>query len=348
MIYFEYRRADGSIVTSTIKDCPQNSLFTGYEDQHTKIGNSRNLFKRTDFGSVRLVIVDEKEYLASSKLAKKALEAYSDVYSSFNELELQSKKEFEKAVKLFAHNLIEVQAQLKDKVERIFTDHVRTTSNYKDQKALVKLKIQQNIDKAADDFCQIAKRLDDLEAQVESFRIISGIAKKTPPNTGRYNAKNVLLRNAQPFLSDLKDIEVKLIFFDSDNDYANRRVLIDPKMFGTALHHFFQNATKYVRPNSEITVKLIDLSTKTIQLELNMMSIRIEKHELQSIFEQGVSGVNAGHLKGEGLGMYVMKTALEHFGGSIKIEPDYSKSSDYNDKKYVLNSFRIILPRVVN
>lgn len=62
MIYFEYRRADGSILASNF---PNGFVdpFSGNEQSDSKSKHARNLFKTTDYGSVRILITEETDYL---------------------------------------------------------------------------------------------------------------------------------------------------------------------------------------------------------------------------------------------------------------------------------------------
>ncbi len=343
MIYFEFKRTDGSLVVTTIVGVPEKGLFNGEEELNIKRNNARNLFTKTHHGSIRILVVDDEDYLNSTKMAKKLLDAYAQTFLSFILLEEETQARWADGLKLFAHNLIEVHTQLKDTVERIFNTEVQRAKGYKEQKGLVKNKIQKDVEKAADDICQIAKRLDDMDAQITGFRIISGIIKKSEPNLGKYNLKNVLLRHVQPFLSDLQDEGVGLEFESTEEEFEKNKISADPKMVNVALHHFFQNATKYICPDSDIQIS-INTNAGRVQLLIKMISMKIEPEELENIFERGVSGKNVGSLAGQGIGMFVIESALEHFGASINIKPDYSNTVSAGGKQYTINSFIFDFP----
>ena len=182
MIYFEFKKNDGLIVASNIFTSPEDKLFKGEENLNLKKDNARNLFATTSYGSVRVLVVDEKDYLMSTKLAKKLLDAYTETFRSFIYFEEEMQTQWSDNLKMFAHNLIEVHTQLKDTVERMFNTEAQHAKVYKEQRGIVKNKISKDVDMAADDVCQIAKRLDDMDAQITGFRIISGIIKRSEPN----------------------------------------------------------------------------------------------------------------------------------------------------------------------
>src|SRR6266403_3402856 len=152
MMYLELKRLDGSILFSNIEQCAENGIFAGDETKNVKKGKVRNLFQTNQFGSARLLIKDEGDYLYSKSLTKRLLNSCQELYHVFALHEQRSKEQFEKAVSRFAHNLIEVQAQMKDKAARIFDSRVQHANDYREQKQLVKENIEKNIDKAVDDF----------------------------------------------------------------------------------------------------------------------------------------------------------------------------------------------------
>src|SRR5665213_1577173 len=132
MIYFEFKKPDGSVVASTIFNAPEKELFKGAEEINAKKKNARNLFTKTHRGSVRVLVVDDEDYLQSTKMAKKLLEAYAETFLSFILLEEETQTQWAEGLKLFAHNLIEVHTQLKDTVERIFNAEVQHAKGYKE------------------------------------------------------------------------------------------------------------------------------------------------------------------------------------------------------------------------
>lgn len=337
MIYYEYRRKDNSIIASTLSESVEDKVFTG------KKKNARELTAESTYGSVRLLVVDEDGFINSSSLSKKLLQAYTESLGAFVRYEDGAKDRWADGLKLFAHNLIEVHTQLKDTVERMFNADVQRAKGYKEQKALVKTKIDKDTDRAADDICQIAKRLDDMDAQITGFKIISGIIQNSEPNLGRYNLRNVILRHIQPFLAELQEQHVTIEFSPSEDEFEKHKAMADPKMMNVALHHFFQNATKYICPNNQICIS-IQPGDDRIQISIDMTSIKIEEDEQEKIFERGVSGANAGNLAGQGIGMFVIKSALEHFGAIIKIRIQPIEPITYNSKEYTQNTFIFDFP----
>lgn len=342
MIYFEYRRQDSSLLASNFPDGFVDP-FLDVEKQNLKTKKARNLFREISHGSVRVLVVEEDEYLNSKRLSKSLLDVYVLLHGVVVDFDNSNVQKLADTLRLFAHNLIDVHTHLKGKVGRIFSDEVRYAGDYVTQKKLVKENILKNPDNAADDFCQVSKRIDDLEAQIVTVSLLSGITKQQVSNTGKYNLKKIILRHAQPFFEELDRLGIKIQFESTDYDFDSNKVVVDPRMINASFHHFFQNATKYCLPYSQIKISL-NVGQATV-LYVTMMSVRIDKDELQTVFQKGVSGNHVGALAGQGIGMYVIKSALEHFGASIAVHPDYSKSDTRNNIQYIENCFVIEFPK---
>ena len=139
-------------------------------------------------------------------------------------------------------------------------------------------------------------------------------------------------------MADLQEQGVSFEFETSEEYFEKHKVILDPKMINVALHHFFQNMTKYVCHNTSMQIVLI-AQDDVVELYVKMMSLKIESEELDNIFERGVSGKNVGNLAGQGIGMFVIKSALEHFCASVRIEPDHTITTTVDGKEYTLNNF---------
>jgi signal transduction histidine kinase len=126
----------------------------------------------------------------------------------------------------------------------------------------------------------------------------------------------------------------------SDDDAEKNPVYLDYKMFNLAMHHFMNNAVKYAKPYSKIS---ISFNFKDSILSIVMMSVKIDKDEIKEIFKLGVSGKNVGTRAGDGVGMFMIDKALTLLGAKMNIHPDYMKHETVHDTHFTENTFLIFI-----
>jgi hypothetical protein len=99
------------------------------------------------------------------------------------------------------------------------------------------------------------------------------------------------------------------------------------------------NVAKYALYDSKVET-YYESDTDGFSLTFDMLSCRIEKSEIRTIFDEGVSGVHATS-PGDGIGMYVIRKALSLNGMSMDILPNYAESIQNVEGKYTRNKFII-------
>ncbi len=340
MIYYEYKNKSGSIIASNIDNFPKLRNFIGDEEKNLVIGKFRNGYKENDLGSVR-IISDDPDHINSKRLFESLLESRLETIEHIIEFEQRTTEKSNDMLRLFAHNLTTIFTHLKGKVQRIYNEEVYKNGDYGEQQTLVREKLSRNPDRAADDYCQIAKRIDDLGAQIDGFALLSGRESKL--DMGRYDFMRIALRCAQPFFQDFYSKDISLEFEGREN-FQKLKTLLDPKLINLALHHFFHNSTKYCASNSKIKI-FIESKNDHISVNFDMFSVRIEEEERERIFHKGFSGRHAESQKGEGLGLFVAKTALVKFGADLLVPVCASENiRDIGGTPFCDNRFTFIFP----
>ena len=129
---------------------------------------------------------------------------------------------------------------------------------------------------------------------------------------------------------------------------SNEVVFIDYETVRVALFHLFQNATKYTCPDTRI---YIDFNRRDgfVEMTTNMISLEITDEDMIRLYDEEYSGINARaqKLNGEGLGMGILRRALELNSCRIEIRRDISEFNrkTINRVPYVNNEFVITFPR---
>lgn len=332
MIYYELKDQESLVLSSNIADFSNIAMFDGKERENIKIGKYKNIYRIYPHGTVRLIIANDKDLLNSTRLVSDTANAFSYTLAVMRKM----KNIQEERYRVFSHNLVTTHAKLQGEVNSVIPDSILVAcSQHSEQFEAVKKAISSDLDSASESFLQIIKRLVDLQAQMQGFKILSDDAVV---DMSYHNLKRVLLNISYPFFDDFKKIGVNLRLGIDDDIAAENLVCIDYKLFNVAMHHFMNNIVKYVKPYSRVDVNFFPESNS---LEFSMRSIKIDKSESKNIFCLGVSGKNVSSLAGDGVGMFMVEKALKLLNAHMEVRSDYSSQEVISGVPYVENKFII-------
>lgn len=337
MIFFEIKDKETDTTIASNLEKFVSTVFVGRENQNIKIGKYKNAVRENALYSLRLIIVNDEALLNSSSMLTRTAETYLNFAPVIKGI----KRDNEAGYKVFFHNLITTHAQLQGEVESILPEHsLIGCDTHNQQLNVAKKAIQTQVDVAADAILQISKRTVDFQSQIEGFKILTGDVK---PDFGKHNIKRALLSVLYPFFDQLNEANVYVDIRISD-EIANKNLIhMDYKLFNVAMHHFFNNIAKYCKPHTNVNV-FYRQENNTLLFEMH--SVRIDREELQQVFKLHVSGIHAKAFGGDGIGMYMVGTALELMGSRMEISPEYSTQEVLEDIPYVKNKFLVYLPNI--
>jgi signal transduction histidine kinase len=313
-------------------------LFSNLDSFDGNLNGSRvrKIYRNIDGYDLELWGNDyDYKLLGNKHIADKTAEAYINIIKLSKGL----RNEFGKEYAIISHNLITAYSLLQDSIEKVIPEFtLADTKNYLEQLDIVKNVLAKDQQNAAEGFLTITKRSVCIQAQLEGFKILSGVKQI---NIGKHNIDKVVKNIVHPFYDDFnkKNIEIK---YHIDFDYADNNPLeTDYKILNMALHHILNNAVKYTLPYSPIH---IGFDGKARTLYFKMMSVKIENDEIDKIMELGYRGKNIDRNDpGEGVGMYMVKKALDLINAIIKVESDPgTETKDLFGIKYTKNKFSII------
>lgn len=339
MIYYEVKDKKGRIVVSSVSSCPEEFLsqFLGKEAENLRMKNARNVYRSSPQGSVRLIVSGDSELQKSNRTVSRIADVYLSLLPEFKKIKQSQRQHFDLIIKRFIHNLVEIQKRLKSSLEKLAPDSVRE-GHYED---LVK-KIEENITKdphdSSDKIGQIVQRTTDFDAQVAGLRVISGLAEEISPSIIRINILNALFRFEQPYERDFekKGVNFKIVI---DAELAEKnRIPLDPSLLNVVFSQFFNNAVKYVRPDTNMTASA-EFANGQCLLRIEMQSTCIDEDEVEKIFEENYKGRHSGDDAGDGIGMFTVRRALKIMGAHIKVLPDSGTTMNVNGRRYCQNIF---------
>lgn len=121
-------------------------------------------------------------------------------------------------------------------------------------------------------------------------------------------------------------IEMNLNAIDSD-------VRLDEMHFTNVIFNLLDNALKYMKPDTppHLFVSTLDSGHNLLEIRIRDNGIGIKREDLKRIFDKfyRVSTGNLHDVKGFGLGLAYVKKMVSLFGGSINVESEYGKWSEF-------------------
>jgi hypothetical protein len=178
LTFLEIRDFNGKIL---LKDGDENCLpkdFLSAPIENLSVGRLKQAFRQNENGSVRLIFNKDNELFQGSRSIQRACFIYLSLIPKVKQIELSQRQSFEAIMRRFAHNLSKFQSRFKDSFFRLVPDGFRGKP-FEDLKKEVKSRIESDIDAASYDVCQMSHRATDLDAQIETLRIISGFTDNT-------------------------------------------------------------------------------------------------------------------------------------------------------------------------
>ncbi|MDD4961811.1 MAG: HAMP domain-containing sensor histidine kinase, partial [Candidatus Marinimicrobia bacterium] len=136
----------------------------------------------------------------------------------------------------------------------------------------------------------------------------------------------ILIQNAIELHSSCarrKDIQIS-------TEVPPLKLLADENMLHTVLQNLLSNAIKYSPHGSKVSVEARDLG-KNIMISVRDEGIGIGPEMLGHIFDIGENTSSPGtdNEQGTGLGLIICKEFIAKHGGSIRVESEYGKGSNF-------------------
>lgn len=323
IILFELWNEKGDLVVRNGRLDLLPEEFAARTKDNFTIKGFRNAYRANAEGSVRIVVSEKNKFFQGTASIQRACIIYLSFIPKLKQIETSQRQSFDAIIRRFSHNLIKFQTRFKDNFSRLISDKSRARS-YADFKGEVERRILENTSVAAHDVCQMSHRAIDLDAQIETLRIIGGYAD----NTGTFLAtdlKRAMYRLTNPFVDELSKRKIG-INIDIDSALsANNKINVVHSLFNAAIWQLLDNICKYSLSDSTINITA-ELNSKTKKMMISMISICIDEDELEKVFLENYQG---RHVKkenedgigkgGTGIGMFIVRKALSFMRAKIKI-----------------------------
>jgi K+-sensing histidine kinase KdpD len=287
-------------------------------------------------GTVEMCTSDS-DLVASSSQFKKLLNQHAVLLQTISEIETILEDRKQKEIKQLTHNLTSINAHMLQEVYALISQDELGRGTQQQVQNLSKV-IRDDVEEAAGAILKLLKNITAMKTDLAVFSKLRGAGFQL--KFGHHAIHRIVTNAAVPFFQDFLEKNVRVTITDS-----RLVVWADYESISVALHHLFQNATKYIKHGSELVVRFWQ-SGDFVVTSFEMESLEISPNEMSSIFDDGQRGKAALKLgtPGDGLGMGVIKQLLDLNKGAFSLYCGTSTGSIFG-VGYANNKFELKLQR---
>lgn len=331
MIYLRVTKKDGNQFMNTF---PSDFQFP-HENDYEFNKDSKFVRYEKGFGVVEIATVNEERLTYTNKNFVPLINALISVVEISISNSSNTAKELADD---YLHNIVKIHGNQKSIVERCVRD-AEGHANYRDFVSAVESSIQSKPFDYAQDICSLSNEVRLIDYHIGGYRLLQE-SDALISVTHNHNLRRFLLGLAHLFFDQFTKKNIEFNLYDVNEDF---HCSFEYETFNIAMHSFFENAVKYAKPYSKVSVSTSDESG---ELSFSMVSTRIDKDEREKISERGVWGkYSPEYLRGSGIGMYLIRKALERSKILMTISSDFSNNSKMDGAEYVPNTFTFKFPQ---
>lgn len=176
-----------------------------------------------------------------------------------------------------------------------------------------------------------------LKTSQKGFRLLENLLEWSKSQTGKINRqpqgidlRNIVNENIDLFSSIANDKNIKLI----NNIASGINAYADTNMITTVFRNIISNSLKFTNTGGTVKVSAEVNNTTTspyIKIAVRDNGIGIEEENISRLFkiDENYSTPGTAHEKGSGLGLILCKEFIERNGGSIHVESEIGKGSNF-------------------
>ena len=114
----------------------------------------------------------------------------------------------------------------------------------------------------------------------------------------------------------------KGLFYNFNYNSLQRFVSIEMTLMTLICNNLIDNATKFSNPNTTIDVNVTIDNDTTLFIEIKDTGIGIPKNEIEMTFKSFFKASNNRDVEGYGLGLFIVKKAVELLKGDVIINSE--------------------------
>jgi signal transduction histidine kinase len=286
---------------------------------------------------VTYIVTDNEDQLSRRRYFKEVLYAHTTLLRTLVGLRSRISQETVKRGRRLLHNVEELNgANISEVFSLVPEESLRKTTPLQ-QREVIKKTLAQKADAVAKSVQKIIKNNAAIRNEISVFEKLEG---STPVIKRQiHNLRRALLNILHIFYEDFNVKSVKVHTGESET-----LIELDYEALHVAFYHLFENATKYVWPDSDILISFEE-DVQSVTVNMSMISMEMKPEEMPHIYTEGFSGFfpKKSGQSGKGIGMAVVKKVLPINQGKLEIIPDADSSVSLHAEgiHYVRNVFKI-------
>lgn len=258
----------------------------------------------------------DRQIIAQQKEANQKLEAYNDMLKT-------AKEEAEYANRAKSDFLSNMSHDIRTPMNAIIGFTVIANTNIDNKE-----KVQDCLGKIASSSNHLLSLINDI---LDMSKIESGKIQMNEQQCSLSVVMNNLMNMIQPQVSE-KGLE----FFSETDNVEHENVIIDSLRLNQVLINIVGNAVKYTEPGGSATLILEELpsddhSTGNYRIVVRDTGIGMSKDYLPHVFDAFTRerSSTVSRIQGTGLGLAITKSIVELMGGTISVQSELGKGSEF-------------------
>lgn len=135
-----------------------------------------------------------------------------------------------------------------------------------------------------------------------------------------------IVKFLQELIEEVKAGSEKLTSIQFIHSNKPQKIFADKKLIRQIFLNLITNAVKFTPENKNVLIKLT-YAPEIVKIEIKDEGIGIPKSDLDNIFEPFIRANNVSQIKGSGLGLSIVKRALDLQNGNIKVSSKVNEGS---------------------
>ena len=130
--------------------------------------------------------------------------------------------------------------------------------------------------------------------------------------------------NKLKLISDQKNVKISKDF----DAVTGPKLFLDRKLFSQVITNILSNSIKYNKPKGTVLVKAF-INKDKLKVEISDSGIGIPKNDSERVFSKffRAGNVSISEAEGTGLGLFIVKSYIERWGGSVGIKSYENKGT---------------------
>ena len=312
------------------------SCDEGYSNTKCDIlGKDIRLLKETvDDGYIFLYTLDHN---VTRKMLHHYFDAIRLMHNSYKKKLTEITDSASNNLRRLQHNVTNYNASIRDELSEIvpFDDVKHEWTNILSKTESI---VEDNPRRAALALLKILKNNTLIKAELTVYDLIA----EPNPRLEIYPhlIHKVVKLSFQPYFLEFLEYDIHLNWGECFD-----KVLIDYPSISVALGHIWNNAIKYAKKSSTISIGF-ETNYKSVSILIGMQSIAIEEAEKERVYELGYSSrwAKALNKEGHGIGMYYIKLLIEMNDGMFSFHSN-GPQVYHEGIPYTYKQLKIVLPK---